>query len=180
MVSTKQEYASTLMVKRLHRSTIASTSLMESVGVMTVLGKVVSSLERQEILSLFLPYFFLLPFFLPSSLSTFLPILGLPLLLTPPNQNAHGGGIYHTYRIPFGFSIKITANLAFETDNTFWFIIRGLDNMPVIMGDLVLPSDARLKVREIKKKGKGKGGDGEDGEEVRERKGEEDQEGETV
>src|SRR5688572_13832243 len=115
MVSTKQEYASTLMVKPLHRSTTDSTSLMESVGVMTVLGKVVSSLERQAnpnpLLHLLL-LFFCFP---------------LSLLLTHFNQNAHGGGIYHTYRIPFGVSIKITANLAFETDNTFWFIIRGLD-----------------------------------------------------
>eukprot|EP01102_Stenamoeba_stenopodia_P004782 TRINITY_DN15143_c0_g1_i1.p1 TRINITY_DN15143_c0_g1~~TRINITY_DN15143_c0_g1_i1.p1 ORF type:complete len:367 (-),score=99.63 TRINITY_DN15143_c0_g1_i1:74-1096(-) len=61
-------------------------------------------------------------------------------------KTAHGGGLYNTYRIPFGASIKITAALAYEADNTFWFIVRGLENMPVIIGDLVLPSDARLKL----------------------------------
>jgi len=61
-------------------------------------------------------------------------------------KNAHGGGIYHTYRIPFGSSITVTANLAFPANNVFWFIIRGLENMPVFLGDLQLPSSARLKL----------------------------------
>jgi len=61
-------------------------------------------------------------------------------------KNAHGGGLYHTYRIPFGTSIRITAALAFETQNTFWFIVRGLEGMPVIMGDLQLPMQTRLKL----------------------------------
>jgi len=61
-------------------------------------------------------------------------------------KNAHGGGIYHTYRIPFSNNITITANLDFATDNTFWFIIRGLENMPVIMGDLELPQGTRLRL----------------------------------
>lgn len=61
-------------------------------------------------------------------------------------KNAHGGGLYNTYRIPFGKSIRITAALAYEADNVFWFIIRGLENMPVIIGDLQLPAGTRLKL----------------------------------
>jgi len=61
-------------------------------------------------------------------------------------KNAHGGGLYNTYRIPFVKSIKITATLAYPADNTFWFIVRGLENMPVIIGDIQLPFGTRLKL----------------------------------
>jgi len=61
-------------------------------------------------------------------------------------KTAHGGGAYHTYRIPFTSSIKITANLAYQADNVFWFIVRGLENTPVILGDLLLPADTKLKL----------------------------------
>jgi len=61
-------------------------------------------------------------------------------------KNAHGGGIYHTFRIPFGKSIIITAQLDHQADNVFWFIVRGMDNMPIVMGDLILPSNTRLRL----------------------------------
>jgi len=61
-------------------------------------------------------------------------------------KNAKGGGIFHTYRIPFGNSIRITATLAYPADNVFWFIVRGLEDMPVILGDLQLPPSARLRL----------------------------------
>jgi len=61
-------------------------------------------------------------------------------------HTAHSGGVYNTYRIPFGKSIKITGTLARQTkDNqVFWFICRGVTNYPVIIGDLQLPATARL------------------------------------
>jgi len=61
-------------------------------------------------------------------------------------KNAHGGGLYNTFRIPFGSSVRVTATLAFDAPNTFWFILRGLENLTVIMGDLELPKEARLKL----------------------------------
>jgi len=59
-------------------------------------------------------------------------------------KTAHGGGVYNTFRIPFSKSIIVTAQLAYPTNNVFWFIIRGLENMPVIIGDLQLPAGTRL------------------------------------
>lgn len=61
-------------------------------------------------------------------------------------KNAHGGGIYHTYRIPFGSDIKITATLDHAASNVFWFIVRGVDNFPIMLGDVQLPATARLKL----------------------------------
>jgi len=61
-------------------------------------------------------------------------------------KNAHGGGIFHTYRIPFGNNVKVTVTQAYATANTFWFIIRGLENLDVTIGDLQLPKTARMKL----------------------------------
>jgi len=61
-------------------------------------------------------------------------------------KNAHGGGLYNTYRIPFGTNVRVTATLAWDTPNTFWFILRGLENIPTLVGDLELPASARLKL----------------------------------
>ncbi|EDO40043.1 predicted protein [Nematostella vectensis] len=56
------------------------------------------------------------------------------------------GGIYNTIPIPFGKSFRVTA----ENNNTgngyYWFIIRGVENYPVVLGDLVLPPNARLRL----------------------------------
>jgi len=62
------------------------------------------------------------------------------------SHSAHSGGVYNTYRIPFSKSIKITGTLAPQTkgNQVFWFICRGVTNYPVIIGDLQLPSTARL------------------------------------
>jgi len=60
-------------------------------------------------------------------------------------------GIYNTYRIPFGKSVRITAQLhAGDTKNKrFWYIIRGLENMPVLFGGVQLPDSARLKLYKL-------------------------------
>jgi len=68
-------------------------------------------------------------------------------------KTARSGGVYSTVRIPFGVSIRttITAPPTCATGNSiFWFIIRGIEAMPVNLGDdLVLPAGARLQVVRI-------------------------------
>jgi len=62
-------------------------------------------------------------------------------------KNSYSGGIYHTFRIPFGKSIKVTAQLPWLTPgNVFWCIIRGLERLPVIMGDIQFPNTTRLRL----------------------------------
>ena len=59
---------------------------------------------------------------------------------------AHGadGGIYNTYRIPFMKSIMVTAS--HPNGGIFWYIIRGVENYPLILGSLLLPKTARLRL----------------------------------
>ena len=54
------------------------------------------------------------------------------------------GGIYNTYRIPFSKGFKVTATR--PTAGTFWYIVRGVENYPLILGDLQLPSNTRLRL----------------------------------
>ena len=56
--------------------------------------------------------------------------------------HAADGGIYNTYRIPFSKSLKVTAT--HPVGGTFWYIIRGVENYPLVLGDLQLPSTSRL------------------------------------
>lgn len=58
--------------------------------------------------------------------------------------HAADGGIYNTYRIPFSKSFKVTA--MHPRGGAFFYIIRGVENMPVIVGDLTLPSNTRLRL----------------------------------
>ena len=59
-------------------------------------------------------------------------------------RTAVGGGLYNTFRIPYSTSIKVTA--ASPYNGTIWYIIRGVENYPLVMGDLQLPSNARLRL----------------------------------
>ena len=52
------------------------------------------------------------------------------------------GGIYNTYQIPFSSSFRVTAT--HPVGGAFWYIIRGIENVPVTIGHLTLPSNARL------------------------------------
>lgn len=54
------------------------------------------------------------------------------------------GGIYNTYRIPFSKGFKVTATR--PTTGAFWYIVRGVENYPLILGDLQLPSNTRLRL----------------------------------
>ncbi len=60
-------------------------------------------------------------------------------------------GVYDTYRIPFGQSIRVTAQLAPGAPEhpEFWWIIRGTDNLPVELGGVRLPATARLKLYKL-------------------------------
>ena len=58
--------------------------------------------------------------------------------------HAAAAGIYNTYRIPFASSFKITAT--HPNGGTFWYIIRGVENYPLILGDLLLPKTTKLKL----------------------------------
>jgi len=57
-------------------------------------------------------------------------------------------GIYNTYRIPFGRNVRVTAERRnAEPENPiFWWIIRGVQNLPVELGGVRLPDNARLKL----------------------------------
>ena len=57
---------------------------------------------------------------------------------------ATGGAIYNTYRIPFQKSIRISFTSA--SSGSYWYIVRGVENYPIILGDLELPGNARLKL----------------------------------
>ena len=53
-------------------------------------------------------------------------------------------GIYNTYQIPFSKSFRVTAT--HPEGGTFWYIIRGVYNYPLIFGVLQLPAHARLRL----------------------------------
>ena len=55
-------------------------------------------------------------------------------------------GIYNNYRIPFGKSIRVTAQRTADEarDPMCWWIIRGLENGRVALGGVELPETARL------------------------------------
>ena len=60
------------------------------------------------------------------------------------NQN----GIYNNYRIPFGKSIRVTAQRDKDAEKNpqIWWIIRGIENGRVSLGGVELPENARLKL----------------------------------
>jgi hypothetical protein len=64
-----------------------------------------------------------------------------------------GGGdnVYNTYHIPFGKSVRVTGQLAPGTPGRplFWWIIRGVENLPVKIGGVTLPDNARLKLYKV-------------------------------
>ncbi len=59
-----------------------------------------------------------------------------------------GTSVYDTYRIPFGTSIRVTAQRAptAPVAPDFWWIIRGTENLPVTLGGVKLPDAVRLKL----------------------------------
>jgi len=66
-------------------------------------------------------------------------------------KTGHPSGVYNTYRIPFGKSIRVTAQRAKESPDgaPFWWIVRGTENLPVMLGGVRLPDEARLKLHKL-------------------------------
>lgn len=60
-------------------------------------------------------------------------------------------GIYNNYRIPFGTSVKITAQRPedYEGAPAVWWIVRGVENGRVRLGGVELPEEARLKLHRV-------------------------------
>ncbi len=58
-------------------------------------------------------------------------------------------GLYNSYRIPFGKGIRVTAELGdgVQGSHAFWWIVRGVQNLPVYLGNIRLPSNARLRLQ---------------------------------
>lgn len=62
-------------------------------------------------------------------------------------------GIYNTYRIPFGRSVRVTAERVNgkvdEEVPPFWWIVRGVENVPLEVGGVPLPESARLRLHKV-------------------------------
>ncbi len=57
-------------------------------------------------------------------------------------------GIYNSYRIPFGKTVRVTAQRDKNCPSPapFWWIVRGTENLSVSLGGVKLPENARLKL----------------------------------
>eukprot|EP00658_Telonema_sp_P-2_P048115 TRINITY_DN36617_c0_g1_i1.p1 TRINITY_DN36617_c0_g1~~TRINITY_DN36617_c0_g1_i1.p1 ORF type:complete len:400 (+),score=92.80 TRINITY_DN36617_c0_g1_i1:36-1235(+) len=76
---------------------------------------------------------------------------GSPYGIALFGKTAKSGGVYSTMRIPFQKTLRVTIQAAVGTvgQSTFWFIIRGLEATPVVLGDLTLPDTAALSVSRV-------------------------------
>ncbi len=64
------------------------------------------------------------------------------------------GGVYNTFRIPFGSEVRVcvlptTAVFDGVTTNEAWWIIRGSEGLPVTVGGVRLPDSARLRLHKL-------------------------------
>lgn len=66
-------------------------------------------------------------------------------------KTGHPSGLYNTFKIPFGKSIRVTAQRAKDSPDgaPFWWIIRGTENLPVTLAGVRLPETARLKLHKL-------------------------------
>ncbi len=66
-------------------------------------------------------------------------------------KTGHPSGLYNTYKIPFGKSIRVTAQRAQDSPDgaPFWWIVRGTENLPVTLAGVRLPQNARLKLYKV-------------------------------
>jgi hypothetical protein len=59
-------------------------------------------------------------------------------------------GVYNSYKVPFGSSIRITGELAPDAEpGEIWWIFRGTENLPLMYGGVELPDNARLKLHKV-------------------------------
>ncbi|WP_165227296.1 DUF2961 domain-containing protein [Aquisphaera insulae] len=68
-------------------------------------------------------------------------------------KTGHPSGVYNTYRIPFGKSVRVTAqrDRGSPTSSAFWWIVRGTENLPATIAGVRLPDDARLKLHKLER-----------------------------
>jgi hypothetical protein len=73
---------------------------------------------------------------------------GAPWGTARMGKTGHPSGIYNTFRVPFGKSIRATAERDKNSPDgaPFWWIIRGTENLSVTLGGVRLPETARLKL----------------------------------
>ena len=66
-------------------------------------------------------------------------------------KTGHPSGLYNTFKVPFGKSIRVTAQRAKDSPDgaPFWWIIRGTENLPVTLAGVRLPETARLKLHKL-------------------------------
>lgn len=57
------------------------------------------------------------------------------------------GNVYNTYKIPFQRSIRITVTIPYR--GSLWYIVRGVRNLPLILNNIQLPSNARLRLYKV-------------------------------
>jgi len=64
-------------------------------------------------------------------------------------HTAKNGGVYSTIRIPFSKAIRMTIQPQppGKPKPVFWAVVRGIEGLPVIVGDFTLPDNARLNVQ---------------------------------
>ena len=57
-------------------------------------------------------------------------------------------GIFINYRVPFSKNIRVTAELptGVRRDTVFWWIIRGVENLPLEISGIQLPDKSRLRL----------------------------------
>jgi len=69
-------------------------------------------------------------------------------------HTAKSGGVSSTLRIPFGTHLRVTirAPASAKAQSVYWMIVRGVEQYPVVLGDLQLPASARLKTYRIQDK----------------------------
>ena len=60
-------------------------------------------------------------------------------------------GIFLNYRIPFSKNIRVTAELpvGVPRETVFWWIVRGVENLPLDISGIHLPRQARLRLHKV-------------------------------
>jgi hypothetical protein len=58
--------------------------------------------------------------------------------------HTHDMGWYNLYQIPFEKQVKVT--MTCSVDTPFWFRLGGVENYPIAVGNLELPSNAKLQI----------------------------------
>lgn len=66
-------------------------------------------------------------------------------------KTGHPSGLYNTFRIPFGKGVRVTAQRPRDAAaaSPFWWIVRGTEHLPVVIGGIRLPASARLRLHRL-------------------------------